>query len=330
MKENIALLKLQLSLFKRTALHLIMNYRSNRWIFSNIPLERLVGYSPKVDDRIHEVKFKDELYTRLYEHFPVLTTKNLYIHLDRFLKIFNKFKIDEGKVKLDIDDNGLYFNIPIADLNQVIPQVKGNVKGTKTINEVAEHLLEQAKSIKMMEVSLVRWKKFLQNFIVLHLAVPELSPDGLRIYCGKVLDPISLRTYTELPVSIRKNIKKPVSIPIQASTIHKTKIYFLNISVDLLPKVEDVEYHPIRVPLVDGQTGVSIYGYANKTKRPFEHKFIIWPEHNVLKGGIVFENDQLSVHSMSPGSKWFPYASNAYVRWCQEQADANNINHNKE
>lgn len=101
------------SLFARKAQYVIIGYKPNVWIFTNIEPERLAIYSPETDDVLHFVTFSPEAtaFQLINSQFPVLTEGLFQIKADEFLA---GLKPCTGIPRLIVNKQSLFLQDPPA------------------------------------------------------------------------------------------------------------------------------------------------------------------------------------------------------------------------
>jgi len=303
-----------LAMFKPHGTCLIMNHRKNKWVFSNIPFERLTAYVPLVDDVLHDVKFNAEHAPsyELYEHFPALGTKNLCLSLKNFLTILKKLDLSESAATIDINENGIYCEVPLSESFKLLSAKYNDIKYALDAPAIlAKHKNFYDGVAVIDEDSLPgkkdKWYRVLKQFQKYLLALPELYPDRLRLYFGKVLDPIGLKVYTQLPREIMQRCTEPINVDISQDILQGNSWTMIKLSPEQLPIEERSVTTVIQVPLIPGTSTIDVPGFVKKSKLPYKHIIKVWREHNIVRVIAVFKNDLVSTTSYRPGAKWFPF-----------------------
>ncbi len=65
-------------------------------------------------------------------------------------------------------------------------------------------------------------------------------------------------------------------------------------------EVQQIPNFPVRIPYLDGVSGISWYEYARKLTDPYEYNMIFWEKDKFLRFGTSFVNADLKVFSIMP------------------------------
>ncbi|MDD3052580.1 MAG: hypothetical protein PHR06_15780, partial [Candidatus Cloacimonetes bacterium] len=86
------------------------DYADNVWLFTNIPVEEMVIYSPSSEYYMHKVEITDsDLYAEIITRFPILSSAIVFLDLNKFMSCYNKSEKTPEAMKLSIIEENIVF-----------------------------------------------------------------------------------------------------------------------------------------------------------------------------------------------------------------------------